>query len=314
MFALIAILSVSMADAHGVSPADSFANAVRSQSGTQAFAGAKRQADETLRTSTKSSLRQPHAHKEAIQSLPGTGGDEKGRAIQREVEAMVGRLRSLSDAEADIITNELEGVESSLASASTDAGLVKEITSIRAELCVNRGFKGTSLDACEAFMHKSCVTDALDTSTRSLTRWHGRASTVPEDECTKFFSEAKVGVKVAAPAPAAMVAPGPAPAPGPALFGGKMGRLLPEQGFDGPLVEHKDFDTHTEDWHKEFGPSSGHRSFQEICADHPHNEWCRLHGYHAETEAQEMRSAAYQGMKPLAAVIAIAAVHAWFAL
>merc|ERR1740117_136938 len=264
---------------------------------------------------SKSSLRQPHAHQNTVGALPSTGGDEKGRAIQREVEAMVSRLNFLSDDEADAFTNELEGVESSLASASTDAGLVKEITSVRAELCVNRGFKGTSLDACEAFMHKACVTDALDTSTRSLTRWHGRGSSVPEDECTKFFSEAKVGIEGAAPAPAAASSPGPALAPapaGPALFGGKVGRPLPDQGFDGELVEHKDFDTQVEDWQTEFGPNAGHRNFREICADHPNNEWCRIHGLDG-TEMQEMKSAADQELRPLVAVAAIVAVHAWFA-
>jgi len=312
MFALTAFFCVAIANAHGVSPADTFANTVKSQGGSQGFSDAVAQADESLRMLTKSSLRQPHTHQNAVRALPGTGGDEKGRAIQRDVEAMVNRLRFLSDAEADAFTAELEGVESSLAIASTDASLVKEITSVRAELCVNRGFQGTSLDACEAFMQKACVTDQMDTSTRSLTRWRGRASTVPEDECTKFFSEAKAqGIKGAAPAPAAAGAASPgsaAPAPGPALFGGKVGRLLPEQGFDGPLVEHKDFDTHTEDWQKEFGPSAGHRNFKEICADHPTNEWCRLHG-HDEREVQDMRSAAYQEAQPLAAVVVMVALQ-----
>lgn len=315
MFALTAILCFVATDASVVSPAEAFASAVKLQDSSHGFPDAHVQAEESLRMLTKPSLRQPHAHQNAVRALPGTGGDEKGRAIQQEVEAMVDRLRFISDSEADAFTNELEGVESSLASASTDATLVREITSVRAELCVNRGFKGTSLDACEAFMHKACVTDQLDTSTRSLTRWHGHASIVPEVECTKFFSEASVGVTGAVPAPAAASSPGPAPAPGPALFGGKGGRLLPEQGFDGPLVEHKDFDTHTEDWHKEFGPSSGHRSFREICADHPNNEWCRLHGYDMERDngMQEMRSAADQEVRPLVAVVAIAALQAWFA-
>lgn len=49
---------------------------------------------------------------------------------------------------------------------------------------------------------------------------------------------------------------------------------LPAQGYWGKLIEHDDMQTMTEDWGKEFGPSSGGKSLKEICAKHPESSWC----------------------------------------
>jgi len=55
---------------------------------------------------------------------------------------------------------------------------------------------------------------------------------------------------------------------------------LQSQGYSGDWVLHEDGSTMTEDWGKEFGPHSGSRDVKTICAEHPGNEWCDLHGYY----------------------------------
>lgn len=81
------------------------------------------------------------------------------------------------------------------------------------------------------------------------------------------------------PSPAAAMSPAPAGPSGP-LLGTKAGRALQSQGYSGELVEHEDEKTMTSDWGREFGPHSGHRDVKKICADHPGNEWCLMHGYY----------------------------------
>lgn len=124
--------------------------------------------------------------------------------------------------------------------------------------------------------------------------------------------------------------PGPAPAPAPAfapsapssfdapltsvrrlLFGGKFGRALPEQGYMGDNVQHKDMKTVASDWGQEFGPSSGQREFWEICADHPYNEWCRIHGYYRQAEAPRRLSsgAARKSVVLAAAALVLSSLH-----
>merc|ERR1712224_953744 len=63
-------------------------------------------------------------------------------------------------------------------------------------------------------------------------------------------------------------------------YSSKLGRPLPSQGYSGKDVEHKNLDTYTSDWRREFGPKSGHKSYHEICAQYKDNQWCRLHGYY----------------------------------
>jgi len=59
---------------------------------------------------------------------------------------------------------------------------------------------------------------------------------------------------------------------------------MPAQGYSGQLVAHKDMETHTKDWRKEYGPNSKHphRTFARVCAKYPDSEWCRQNGYLAE--------------------------------
>jgi len=52
----------------------------------------------------------------------------------------------------------------------------------------------------------------------------------------------------------------------------------PTQGFRGPIVQHEDQKTATEDWMTEYGPASkGHHSHGEICKLYPSNSWCRAY-------------------------------------
>eukprot|EP00392_Amoebophrya_sp_AT5.2_P013311 g13429.t1 len=54
---------------------------------------------------------------------------------------------------------------------------------------------------------------------------------------------------------------------------------LPAQGFEGEGVAHIDGETQTDDWREEFGPGQPD-TYSSVCAEHPDNEWCRLHGYY----------------------------------
>jgi len=207
---------------------------------------------------------------------------KKTREIQSEVEFMVNRVRSLHDKDlTSEFTNEIEGIEEVLSKDTTDSGLTTEINEVRASLCAQNGFENHDFASCEAFMRKNCApADTADTK-------YSDAAPL-ENFCVMFFREeasAGVGEDAAkAMAPAASPAAGPGGAPGPApmgpFFGGKSLRALPDQGVTGQLVRHRDFDTMSEDWMKEFGPKAGHRNFDEICADFPDNQWCRIHGYH----------------------------------
>lgn len=235
------------------------------------FADADPSSDESLRMSHKKTLHSKHEHKTLHESA-----DPASREIQQEVEMMVDRVKKLDNVEVtSAFAEELDGVEASLAAKSGDKNLVREISTVRADLCAQQGFESHEAMDCEDFMSKACAP-----------RLSGEEGPVPKQYCTLFFREevAQGKAVAAAPAPGPASAPGPGPVPMGTLFGGKAGRPLQEQGFDGPLIEHKDFDTQTEDWHKEFGPKSGHRSFLDICADHPGNEWCRLHGYFPQEE------------------------------
>lgn len=204
---------------------------------------------------------------------------DKARDIQSEVEFMVNRVESLHDSElTSEFTNQIEVIEEAVSKETSDHHMTMEISEVRASLCAQNGFQNHEFAECEAFMRKSCEPKETDDA--------NFVNDEPlEDSCFVFFKQEKSsrGVQVAA-APAPGPAGGPGGAPGPApmgtLFGGKGLRELPDQGFDGQLVKHVDFDTMNEDWQKEFGPKSGHRDVEEICADFPDNEWCRIHGYH----------------------------------
>lgn len=112
-----------------------------------------------------------------------------------------------------------------------------------------------------------------------------------------------------APAPGPIGSPGPAPVPAPFIPGVSAGKpfgpieddeayyfkkggkdpsrlhmsaemKIPEHGYWGKLVEHNDGTTYTDDWGQEFGPKSGHDSYEVICAKQPDNQWCTQNGYH----------------------------------
>lgn len=56
---------------------------------------------------------------------------------------------------------------------------------------------------------------------------------------------------------------------------------LPEHGFSGRLVAHKNGYTYTHDFQKEYGPhAEDMASYREICAQYPDNEWCRVNGHY----------------------------------
>lgn len=207
---------------------------------------------------------------------------KKAREIQKEVEFMVNRVKSLRDRKlTSEFTKEIGGIEEALSKETSDKGLATEISEVRASLCAQNGFENHEFSECEDFMRKSC--EPADTDDVNF------INDAPlEDFCVVFFRQeasAGVGQVAMAMAPAPGPAAGPGGAPGPAapmgpFFGGKALRPLPDQGLDGMLVKHADFDTMSEDWQKEFGPKAGHRQFDEICADFPDNQWCRIHGYH----------------------------------
>lgn len=99
-----------------------------------------------------------------------------------------------------------------------------------------------------------------------------------------------------APSPAGAGSPNPAPMPAPASpQWDKLGRPLPVQGFKGKLVEHEDQVTMTDDWGMEFGPRAGHRDIRAVCAEHPGNEWCDVHGYYDKGAAPLKSMAAVFG-------------------
>jgi len=54
---------------------------------------------------------------------------------------------------------------------------------------------------------------------------------------------------------------------------------LPSQGYWGKLVEHEDQKSVTGDWGSEFGHTSKHRSYSDICKDFPDSSWCKRQGF-----------------------------------
>lgn len=228
-----------------------------------------------------------HVTSELAKNTPNlrNGGGGKTREIQNEVEFMINRVESLHDSElTSEFTDQIEVIEEAVSKDTTDHHMSTEISEVRASLCAQNGFQNHEFAECENFMRKSCEPKVTDDA--------NFVNDEPLDDfCFVFFHQERVskgGQAAAAPAPGPAAGPGGAPGPAPmgTLFGGKSLRDLPDQGFDGKLVKHADFDTMNEDWQKEFGPKSGHRDFDEICADFPDNEWCRIHGYHPYPERE----------------------------
>lgn len=228
--------------------------------------------------------------------------DAEAREIQTEVEDMVGRVHKLNDPGTTAeFAKELGNVEASLTNNDKqDTKLVTEISEVRAELCVEAGFERTEYDDCEDFMNSQCSHTAQN------------QAVVPAAFCTSFFAEeAAKQHGASAPAPGSMSSPGPAPGPGPAITPmvyDKKIQPLHEQGFKGDFVMHKDMDTHTSDWREEFGPKSGQRTYREICADNPGNEWCRLHGFFDEETNEKSGVPSLQGCGLASAAVLLAFV------
>lgn len=228
--------------------------------------------------------------------------------LQREVERMAVRLQKLGvGTQTAEMAQQLDTVEAELARGGPDSRLEGEIASVRVKLCTERGFDTEEVEKCERFMRQACGMD-IPQDASGLGHKGARAATdvlVPRPECGHFFMAEKHSgsagqAPAAAAAPAGVGAPA-APYDGPPILGGKAKRPLPSQGVVGPLVDHNDKQTSVDDWQKEFGPRSGHRSFQEICMEHPGNHWCRLHGYdqHGTPKSQAA------GSKTLAALLAV---------
>lgn len=224
--------------------------------------------------------------------------------LQHEIERMAERMKRIGEVGAtEKLADELDDIEALL--ENTDQTLHSEIVATREELCAERGFLGHQLDECDAFMHIAC----------------GRKSgavTVPRHMCRHFFIAQKRDAAVKteravadAPAPSQSGAPGPAP--GPFLFGGKIGRELPDQGFMGELGAHRDRKSKVTNWGAEYGPTSGHRTFHDICADNPNNEWCRIHGFYRR-RALPRKSGATSARAGVTAALLIASFLRAFAL
>merc|ERR1719277_1370690 len=85
-----------------------------------------------------------------------------------------------------------------------------------------------------------------------------------------------------------MAVPESISAPAPAEEGNK----IPSQGFSGKPVAHEDRVTMTDDWNREYGKH--HRTFEEICAEYPENEWCKVNGYHPTTTTTPPKKEEYK--------------------
>lgn len=232
--------------------------------------------------------------REVPKNLAATPSSEFGSnkdpwVLQREVERMEKRMERLGFGNGTAkLAEELDSVEASIARGDKyDATLLNEIGKTRSKLCEERGFKTHQTKTCERFMRQACglpmtKKSPLVLASRPRAKPKAKTLVLPAD-CGKFFiirrnETAQPGGAPAAAAPAG--APGPA---GPAILGGKIRRELPEQGYNElsspEHVMHQDKVTMVGDWQTEFSASTGHKSFQTICAKYPDNEWCRIHGF-----------------------------------
>ena len=65
--------------------------------------------------------------------------------------------------------------------------------------------------------------------------------------------------------------------------------------FEGENVAHVDGETQTDDWRQEFGPSQTD-TYASICSEHPHNDWCKVHGYGAAFHAAATRTTTFSSV------------------
>jgi len=263
------------------------------------------------------------------------------RAVQEEVEEMAARAERLDAVSAADLEGALEDVEAALEPrAAADVALEGEISAERAKLCAEHGFESQARKDCEAYMQSACLhrqTQQAPAQAQAppalvqvgevpeAARPRAPAQKVSAFVCKRFFREVAETASrfeshsyagaAPAPAPAGMLSPSPAPGPtqeGQPWYHMDPEEGLPENGVDGPLVDHDDQETQTSDWQQEFGPGAGHKSFEDICKNFPDNEWCQLHThYHGLNSRFPRLSAAVRpgGSAVLVLVAAAAALR-----
>lgn len=241
-----------------------------------------------------------HSHKAQKQSR--SSGQPSVHEIQHEVEDMVSRVHRLNDPETTAqFAKELGGIEAALAKRGEgDQQLMKEIVVVRAQMCEDAGFERTEYDDCEEFMFTQCSPDAQGSSEPVVSQAHCASFFAVEDHKGESHGAMKASQE-----------PTSYTAPEGSILNGKGLRPLPDQGYTGPMVQHKDAETFSGDWRLEFGPKAGHRSPKDICAEFEGNEWCRIHGYFKDGREHKMFSGA-PAFKRLSLVTVLLIVGTWW--
>lgn len=224
---------------------------------------------------------------------------EPPEEVQSEVEGMMKRVEKMGDKKLEKeYVEELEGVEASLAERVGAAGsfaskkLVSEVGTMRANLCLEQGFERHETADCETFMRVACSLDGNGTAA-------SQPAPVTFATCQQFFQEYRRETGKEEPAEgeaeaaaeeggddAAAEEGGNETAPE-GLFGGKLERDLPEQGYNEyenghtHKVQHNNLETWTGDWQKE----GRGRDMDTICKEFPNNQWCQLHTFTAPAPA-----------------------------
>jgi len=179
------------------------------------------------------------------------------------------------------------------------------IKTTRGKMCIDmmvrHGLKFNKKGACEAFMKKECPSGKGICS-----EWYGIQVKLKAGKSLKEILDEDVHSHASggAPSPAGAASPSSAHHDededsddakhrGSLAWSNRMdeGSKMPEQGFEGKLVAHDNMKTATSDWHSEYGPHSGHQSYEAICEQYPDNSWCKLRGYHNKKTKLELKSA-----------------------
>lgn len=197
------------------------------------------------------------------------------------------------------------------------------IKTTRGKMCIDmlkrHGLEFKKKGACEAFMDKECPSGKGICS-----EWYDIQVKLKAGKSIKDILDEDVHSKasVGAPSPAGAVAGSPSSAHhdedkdfddakhhGSLAWSNRMdeGSKMPEQGFEGELVAHDNMKTATSDWHSEYGPHSGHQSYEAICAQYPDNSWCKLRGYHKKTKLELKSSSSPSASAPFFVMVPILA-------
>ncbi|CAD7956074.1 unnamed protein product [Amoebophrya sp. A25] len=194
-----------------------------------------------------------------------------------EIVKVAGEIaRSKDEALAKATVPVMQDSLSKLASlaALDDPGASDFISDMRAQVCASK--KDTERETCQSFMDEYCATRGDSAACKAF-----MGSDEEEEDEGEPIKEEENGDEEGADGDendgAAEDQTGEAENPGPKPSGDPTGDL-PEQGFEGDMVNHVDGETQTDDWRREFGPGQPD-TYASVCAEHPNNEWCRLHGY-----------------------------------